>query len=170
LVLVQDDRIQVEIELAEKYYGEIIGSGESLEARIIPQAYPGSDPFTGRIFTVAPTINPGSRTFAVTVDISDPEGALRPGMYAEVELVLRRVSDALLIPVSALLDRAGQQLVFVVEGSGENAVASARTVVPGLSDAAKVQILSGIDLQDRLIVEGNSFLEDGQPIEVSEEQ
>jgi HlyD family secretion protein len=170
LVLVQDDRIQVEIELAEKYYGEIIGSGESLEARIIPQAYPGSDPFPGRIFTVAPTINPGSRTFAVTVDISDPEGALRPGMYAEAELVLRRVSDALLIPVSALLDRAGQQLVFVVEGSGENAVASARTVVPGLSDAAKVQILSGIDLQDRLIVEGNSFLEDGQPIEVSEEQ
>jgi HlyD family secretion protein len=170
LVLVQDERIQVEIELAEKYYGEISGSGESLEARIIPQAYPGSSPFPGRIITVAPTINPGSRTFTVTVDISDPRDLLRPGMYAEVELVLERVSGALLIPASALLDRAGRQIVFVVEGSGENAAASARTVMPGLSRAAEVQILSGIDPQDRVIVEGNSFLEDGQPIGVLDGQ
>jgi hypothetical protein len=42
--------------------------------------------------------------------------------------------------------------------------------VTGLSDAAEVQILSGIDLQDRVIVEGNSFLEDGQPIGVLEQQ
>jgi multidrug efflux pump subunit AcrA (membrane-fusion protein) len=91
-------------------------------------------------------------------------------MYAEVELVLQRISDALLIPASALLDRGGQQIVFVVGGSGQEAVAYAREVVPGLSDAAEVQILSGIDLQDRVIVEGNSFLEDGQPIGVLEGQ
>jgi multidrug efflux pump subunit AcrA (membrane-fusion protein) len=95
---------------------------------------------------------------------------LRPGMYAEVELVLKRVSDALLVPVSALLDRDSRQLMFVVEGSGENTFASARNVVTGLSDAAEVQILSGIDLQDRVIVEGNSFLEDGQTIGVLEQQ
>jgi len=43
-------------------------------------------------------------------------------------------------------------------------------VVPGLSNAAEVQILSGIDPQDRVIVEGNSFLEEGQRIEVLEGQ
>lgn len=170
LVLVQDERIQVEIELAEKYYGEILGNAKSLEARIMPEAYPGSDPFSGGVFTVAPTINPGSRTFTVTLDISDSQDLLRPGMYAEVELVLKRVSDALLVPASALLDRDGRQLVFVVEGSGENTFASARNVVTGLSGAAEVQILSGIDLQDRVIVEGNSFLEDGQAIGVLEQQ
>lgn len=169
LVLVQDERIQVEIELAEKYYGEILGNAKSLEARIMPEAYPGSDPFPGGVFTVAPTINPGSRTFTVTLDISDSQDLLRPGMYAEVELVLKRVSDALLVPASALLDRDGRQLVFVVEGSGENTFASARNVVTGLSGAAEVQILSGIDLQDRVIVEGNSFLEDGQAIGVLEQ-
>jgi len=170
LVLVQDDRIQVEIELAEKYYGEILSSGGSLEARIFPQAYPGTDAFQGRIFTVAPTINPGSRTFTVTVDITDPRDLLRPGMYAEVDLVLRRVPDALLIPASAVLERAGERIVFVVEGSGQTAVASARAVVPGLSSAAQVQVLSGIDPEDRVIVEGNSFLEEGQRIGVVEQQ
>jgi HlyD family secretion protein len=170
LLLVQDDRIQVEIELAEKHYGEILDSGESLEARIFPQAYPGSEALLGRIVTVAPTINPGSRTFTVTVDIADPQGLLRPGMYADVELVLRRIPDALLVPESAVLDRAGQQIVFLVEGSEQGAVASARKVVPGLSSATEVQILSGIDLRDRVIVEGNSFLEEGQPIGVVENQ
>jgi HlyD family secretion protein len=170
LVLVQDDRIQVEIEVSEKYYGEILGGGKSLEARIFPHAYPGTTAFLGRIFTVAPTINPGSRTFTVTLDIADPLDLLRPGMYAEVELVLRRIPDALLIPASAMLDRAGERIVFVVGGSGQTAVASVRTVVPGLSNAAEVQILSGIDPQDRVIVEGNSFLEEGQRIGVLEGQ
>ena len=102
----------------------------------------------------------------MTVDITDPQDLLRPGMYAEIELVLQRIPDALLIPASAVLDRAGGWIVFVVEGSGQTAVASARTVVPGLSSAAEVQILSGIDPEDRVIVEGNSFLEEGQRIEV----
>ena len=170
LILVQDDRIQVKIELAEKYYGQMLKGGESLEARIFPQAYPGTDAFQGRIFTVAPTINPESRTFTVTLDIADPRDLLRPGMYAEIELVLRRIPDALLLPASAVLDRAAERFVFVVEGSGQTAVASARTVVPGLSNAAEVQILSGIDPQDRVIVEGNYFLEEGQRIEVLEGQ
>ena len=54
---------------------------------------------------VAATIDPASRTFTVTVDIEDPHGRLRPGMYAEVELVLERVADAMLVPPSAVLDR-----------------------------------------------------------------
>ena len=102
LILVQDDRIQVKIELAEKYYGQMLKGGESLEARIFPQAYPGTDAFQGRIFTVAPTINPESRTFTVTLDIADPRDLLRPGMYAEIELVLRRIPDALLLPASVI--------------------------------------------------------------------
>ena len=170
LVLVQDERIQVEIELAEKYYGEILDSGESLEARVFPQAYPEKAAFIGRPFTVAPTINPGSRTFTVTLEIADPRDLLRPGMYTEVELVLQRESEALLIPVSSLLDRAGERIVFVVEGSAENTIARARTVVTGLSNAAEVQIVSGIDTEDRVIVEGNSFLEEGQSIGILEGQ
>jgi HlyD family secretion protein len=170
LILVRDDRIQVEIEVAEKYYGEMLSGGKSLEARVFPQAYPGTAAFPGQIFTVAPTINPGSRTFTVTVDITDPRDLLRPGMYAEVELVLQRIPDALLIPASALQDRAGERIVFVVEGTGRAAVASARRVVPGLPGATEVQILSGIDPQDRVIVEGNSFLEEGQRVGVLEEQ
>jgi RND family efflux transporter MFP subunit len=168
LILVQDEKVQVEIELAEKYYGEISAVAESVEARVFPQAYPGTNAFQGGIFTVAPTINPGSRTFTVTLDIADPQALLRPGMYAEVELVLQRIPDAILVPSSAVLDRAGRQIVFVVVDSGQQTVAAARNVVPGLSNPAEVQIVSGIGPNDPVIVEGNSFLEDGQRIGVPE--
>jgi RND family efflux transporter MFP subunit len=170
LVLVQDQWIQIEIELAEKYYGEVLGSGESLEARIFPQAYPGMDAFQARLSSVAPTIDPRSRTFTVALDIQDPLDLLRPGMYAEVELILKRIPDALLVPESSVLERDGEQFVFVAEGNGDNAVASARPVVIGLSNAAEVQILSGIDPQERIIVEGNAFLEEGQSIGILEQK
>jgi membrane fusion protein (multidrug efflux system) len=87
-------------------------------------------------------------------------------MYAEVELVLRHIPDALLIPASAVLDRGEQSIVFVVEGSGQGAVAAVRRVMIGLTSAAEVQVLSGIDPDDRVIVEGNTFLEEGQRIGV----
>lgn len=168
MVLVRDDRIQVEIEAPEKYYGEIRGGGESLPARIVPQAYPGSAPFPGRILTVAPTVDPGSRTFTVTVEMEDPLELLRPGMYAEVELVLERVPDALLVPQSALLDRGGQAIVFVVRRAQGGVFAAARTVVPGIRTAGEVQIVSGLGLHEEVIVEGNAFLEEGQQIEILE--
>jgi multidrug efflux pump subunit AcrA (membrane-fusion protein) len=104
----------------------------------------------------------------VTVDIEDHRELLRPGMYAEVELVLERVPDALLIPASALLDRGGETTVFVVRRAQRAAFATARKVVPGLSTAAEVQIISGLGPEEEVIVEGNAFLEEGQPIGILE--
>lgn len=166
LVLVKDDQIQVEIEVAEKYYGELLLGDGLLEARIMPVAYPNSDPLRGKVLTIAPTVDPASRTFTTTLGIENATGQLRPGMYAEVELILERIPDALLVPVSAVLDRAGDQIVFVVERSEKAPAAAARGIVKGLAGAAEVQILSGIDPGDEVIVEGNTFLEHGQRISV----
>jgi len=170
LVLFRDESMKVEIRAAEKYYGEISGAEQALQTRVYPLAYPDSPAFAGRILTVAPTVDPDSRTFNLTVDIEDPQGRLRPGMYAEVELVLQHELEALLLPRSAVVDREGRSIVFVVERTEEGAVAAERPVVSGLSNAREVQILSGIEAQQRVIVEGNTFLENGQRIEVSEGQ
>jgi membrane fusion protein (multidrug efflux system) len=121
---------------------------------------------------VAPTISPGSRTFTVTVEIPNPDMLLRPGMYAEVELVLERHETALLVPETAVLDRAGRTVVFVVEAresaGGETgpggAVAREREVRTGLAAPGSLEVLEGITLRDRVVVEGNTFLEDGQAV------
>jgi len=168
LVLVQDNPIEAEIDVAEKYYGQIISDRDEVTARIRPAAYPGSDFFSGSISSIAPTIDPGSRTFKVAVQIDNPKGLLRPGMYAEVDLVLERIPDAVLVPIAAVTERAGRTLVFVATGSGKDARASARDASVGIASPGEVQIVSGIDPGEQVIVEGNAFLENGQWIQIVE--
>lgn len=166
LILVRDDPIQVRIAVPEKYYGEIRDDPAAVDARVYPAAYPGSDAFRGTLKAISPTVDPASRTFAVTVEMANPNGLLRPGMYANVELVLERVDQALLVPFSAVLDRAGESTVFVARAEAAHPRARARKVTLGITNPQEVQVLSGLEPQDRVIVEGNIFLEDGQRITV----
>jgi HlyD family secretion protein len=169
LVLVQDDPIRVEVALPEKYYGEVLANTERIQARVSPIAYAGSAPFLGRIQSVAPTVSPGSRTFAVTLEIGNPGRLLRPGMYTPVELVLQTVPDALLVPMSALLRREAVEFVFVLRQDERGIIrASAREVRTGLESLEEVQIVSGLAEGERVVVEGNAFLEEGEPVRVVE--
>jgi RND family efflux transporter MFP subunit len=174
LVLVQDDPIFAEAAVPERHYGELIARKQEVQCRVRPAAYPGADPFVGTISEIAPTIDPGSRTFAVTVKIPNPQLVLRPGMYAEVELVVERREQALLVPETAVLERDRQSVVFVIgqpaagpNGGGE-AAARQREVRVGLSTPGVVEIVEGIALGDLVIVEGNAFLEDGQRVRILE--
>lgn len=187
LVLVQDDPLLAEVAVPERHYGEVLERRESIECRLRPAAYPGARAFAGAISAVAPTVSPGSRTFTVTIEVPNPQRRLRPGMYAELELVMERREAVLLVPESAVLERHGGRVVFVVRGPGPSDVAAAdrgphgsagtdeargvareRSVDVGLADQGFVEIRQGISSQDRVIVEGNLFLEDGQPIVILE--
>jgi HlyD family secretion protein len=176
LVLVQDDPILAEVAVPERHYGELLEERDSIRCRVRPSAYPDAGAFAGKITAVAPTVNPGSRTFTVSVEIPNPEMLLRPGMYAEVELVLERRESALLVPETAVLERGGRTVVFVLEEEGtadgqarRETVAREREVLTGLSGPGAIEILRGVSPADRLVVEGNAFLEDGQAVLVAEE-
>jgi HlyD family secretion protein len=168
LVIVQDDPILAEAALPEQHYGELLRRWEEIEVRVRPAAYPEAEPFAGRVSAVSPTVRPQSRTFTVTAEIDNAQQLLRPGMYAEVELVMERRPAALLVPEVALLDRAGRKVLFVVAGrpEGGGPMAVQREVQPGLSASGEVEILDGLAPGERVVVQGNVFLEDGQPVRV----
>jgi multidrug efflux pump subunit AcrA (membrane-fusion protein) len=102
------------------------------------------------------------------VQIDNPRGRLRPGMYAEAELVLERVNDALLVPAGAVLERGGESALFVLAPGADPPRAMLRRVRTGLggglSRGEEVQILSGLEPGESVVVEGNAFLEDGQAV------
>jgi len=185
LVLVQDDPILAEIAVPERHYGELLSRKDHIACRVRPAPYPDAEPFVGTIASVAPTISPSSRTFTVTVEIPNPRALLRPGMYAEVELVMERRDQALLVPETAVLERDGRLVVFVVAGGSQGAqpgkpaeeatgaaeamwVARERSVEAGLRQAGSVEIREGISARDRVIVEGNVFLEAEQRVRIVE--
>lgn len=164
-VIIQDDPLLLRVPIPEPHYAEFNRRGASIRARVRPTALPGAEAFPGKVSLVSPTVNPASRTFLVEVALANPAGLLRAGMYANVEFVLEREEAALLLPLRALVQRAGRQGVFVVDPGPR---AGFREVEVGIRDDAQVQVLRALSEQDLVIEEGNAFLEDGQGIAVQE--
>jgi membrane fusion protein (multidrug efflux system) len=118
--------------------------------------------FPARVKLVAPTVDAATATFKVTLEVNDPKGDLKPGMFARVGIVFERRPDALSIPRVALLDTDGASNVFVV-ASGK---AEQRAITTGLSNAGRIEVLDGLQGAEQVVVVGQTGLKDGNPVRV----
>lgn len=143
--LQQIDRLKVNFSVPEKYAGRIkVGSP-------IRFAIVGSERrFDGAIYAFDPRIDAGTRTVVIRAVCANPEGVLLPGAFANVELALATLDNAILVPAEAVIPGVSEKNVFVlVDGKAER-----RPVEIGTRTAHQVQILSGLKPGDRLIVSG----------------
>lgn len=108
-------------------------------ATVSLDAWPG-ETFTGRITYIHPTLDPATRTVRVRLELPNPHGRLKPGMYANVELS-RRLGDGLLVPADAVVDSGREQFVFVALGDG---YFEPRRVRAGHRLGGQIQILDGV--------------------------
>ncbi|MFP4564340.1 MAG: efflux RND transporter periplasmic adaptor subunit [Spirochaetia bacterium] len=164
LALVQDDPMYVEVQVPERHFAALTSREGTIPCRIYPQAFPGTDGFFGTVTNISRIVEAESRTFALEIAVENPGGKLRPGMYVNVEIVLERSADALLVPESALVFRDDEYVVFTVE-SGSPFEAVMRPVSVGLRKNGAAEIIEGLTGAERIIIRGNAFLEDGQPVE-----
>jgi membrane fusion protein (multidrug efflux system) len=125
------------------------------------------DALAGRAFPavvklVSPTVDAATATFKVTLEVNDPKGELKPGMFARVGIVFERRGDTLTIPRVALLDTDGSANVFVVTGGK----AEQRAIKTGLSNSGKVEVVEGLTGSEQVVVVGQNGLKDGNPVRV----
>ncbi len=118
--------------------------------------------FPAIVKLVAPTVDAATATFKVTLEVNDPKGDLKPGMFSRVGIVFERRAEALTIPRIALLDTDGASNVFVVNGGK----AEQRTIKTGLSNAGKVEVIEGLTGSEQVVVVGQNGLKDGNPVRV----
>jgi membrane fusion protein (multidrug efflux system) len=130
-------------------------------AAVQVDAVPGRT-FVARVSLVSPTVDTQTATFKTTVEVTDPSGELRPGMFARIGIVFERKPEALQIPRVALVETDGERSVFVVQ----NGVARQRPVETGLADAGNVEILGGLSGDEQVIVVGQGGLKDGNKVRV----
>jgi len=119
---------------------------------------------TGSIYAVEPKIDPSTRTVLIRARAPNPEGRLAPGAFAEVELVLREIPEAIMIPTQALVPDIEGHKVYVVRGG----VAAERRVEIGLRTETKVQIVRGVQSADTVITTGILQLVPGAPVRITE--
>ncbi|NCN05020.1 MAG: efflux RND transporter periplasmic adaptor subunit [Spirochaetales bacterium] len=163
--VISEGTIFANIPVPEGLYGRFLLTSDTIGVRVRPIAYPGEIPFLASISRIGSTIDPGTRTFEVEVGVENRQDLLRPGMYVNVDFTLATLEEALVLPARAVLQREGRRIVFAFEpAEGNRGTARIVPIVPGGETRDFVQILEGIEPSTQIIVNGNSFLEDGQPV------
>lgn len=158
LELVQTDRLKVRAEVAAED-AQHIQAGESATLRL--QALPG-ETFEAKIVRIGASLSSTSRTLPIEVELENPGGRLKPGMFGRLTLPRRELEAALLVPLASLVDYEDGKVVYVVK----DGVAQRRSVQPGAVIGDRVVIESGLSGGDRVIVRGQDQVADGQPVGV----
>jgi RND family efflux transporter MFP subunit len=113
--------------------------------------------WTGKVIFVAPVLNASTRTIPVRIEISNPDGTLKPEMYAEVVLE-RPLGPVLTVPDSAVLTTGTRAIVFLARGSGRF---EPREVKPGAKVDSYWEIQAGLEPGDEVVTQAN-FLVDSE--------
>jgi membrane fusion protein (multidrug efflux system) len=131
-------RLKVEFMVPERFLPQVaIGTRVHLPDQTLAEA----ETPAGRVYFISPYLDPERRAGAVKALVEDPSPLLRPGMFANVELVLRTVEAALTVPEGAVLSRPdGHFLVAIRERDGE-AVADFLPVDLGIRRRGLVQVI-----------------------------
>jgi RND family efflux transporter MFP subunit len=119
--------------------------------------------FPGRVARFSDKVSLATRTMATEVDVPNPGLVLIPGMYAEVDLTLDRRNAVLAIPVTAVdVDSAaatGRVMVITPNNRVE-----VRTISLGIETASKVEVRSGLNEGDLVVIAGRSSLQPGEEV------
>ena len=155
LRLLRQERVEWRAEVPEADM-RIVRAGQSVSIQTSEGAA-----LSGKVRSVAPTVQTGNRTGIVYVDVA-ARGVVRPGMFARGEIETGKVK-VLMVPLSAVLVQDGYSYVFRVNGS---ATVQRRRVETGTVQGAQIEITSGVTAQDQLVSSGVAFLSDGQRVSV----
>ncbi|GAB6088522.1 efflux RND transporter periplasmic adaptor subunit [Spirochaeta dissipatitropha] len=167
--IIADEMIQVQAAIPEERYGLLAYRAGEMQARVYPAAYPEDPAYEGILSMVSSVIQPESRSFGIEIAVENSSGRLRPGMFVNFELILERMDNAVSVPATAVLFREGRQVVYIADFDDDGAtVARIQPVKTGIRDGSRIQIISGVEAGDEIIVRGASFLEDAQLIRIRE--
>ncbi|MBU1298887.1 MAG: efflux RND transporter periplasmic adaptor subunit [Bacteroidetes bacterium] len=132
------------------------------KATLVVDIYP-NQTFSGTVSRVDPVINPTTRSFTVELKIPNDKRILRPGMFARVMIKTGDI-DALIIPRSALIKQLGTNILYTY--IIENDAAKRREVTLGKEMDAIVEVLSGLEIGNQLVVKGMGRLKDGSRVQI----
>ena len=111
--------------------------------------------FTARISELLPQFDVNSRTLKVRLEVDNPAYALRPDMFADVEVPVS-LPPAITVPVDAILDTGLNKTVFVDRGQG---FFEPRPVETGWRFGDRIEIVKGLEAGERIVTSGNFLLD-----------
>jgi len=159
-VLTQVDPLRIYVNVPQSY-AQLVRPGQKV---VVTQSELRGKTFTGEVVRTAASIDAATRTMQIEIALANRDRALLPGAYVQVALPLA-ATPTLVVPTNVLLFRGEGTRVALVDAAGK---VELRTVTLGRNLGESIEVLSGIDGRDRLIVNPSDSLADGETVTVSD--
>ncbi len=159
-VIVQTDKVRVSLSVPES--DALLVNQEGKATIKVPTA--SSRIFEGKVARTSWVLNASTRTLDCEIEVLNEEGILRPGMYANVELVIAHKPDALAIPRTAILSQDGKPTCLVVT-SDQSIVR--RPLQTGIVTTTEVEILGGLEGAEEVIFANAAAFREGQKVQIA---
>jgi membrane fusion protein (multidrug efflux system) len=139
--------------------------------RVATDAYP-DVVFAGRVNALDPRVDNDTRNIQAQATVPNPDGRLRPGMFARVDVVLPGLRQAITLPQTAVVYNPYGSAVYVIETTPGPSGASVRVarqhfVTLGETRGDEVAVLKGVEPGDEVVTSGQIKLRNGSPVQVS---
>ncbi|MDD3268507.1 MAG: efflux RND transporter periplasmic adaptor subunit [Syntrophomonadaceae bacterium] len=118
--------------------------------------------FMGTVAAVNPVGNSSARVFAVKIKVKNEEALLKPGMFATAEIKTGVTSKVMAVPANSVIGQSGRQYVFIVEGQK----ARQQEVKTASMLENMVEVTSGLEKDQQIIISNVNNLKDGDLIEI----
>jgi multidrug efflux pump subunit AcrA (membrane-fusion protein) len=138
------------------YYASHLALGQSVVLKVRSTAETDQS-LRGAVVFIAPMVDPKTHTIAIKATVENPKHDLWPGMFVQVDQNLHTIPDALVIPEACLIKTLeGYEVLMISGGKLEK-----RSVVVGARQKARAQILSGLSLDNSVVLTRNNALAEG---------
>lgn len=152
------DPLVAYLHVPEREYRSI-KAGQPVDIQI--DALPG-DPIVAAVSRVSPIVDPQTGTFKITIEVTDENRRIKPGMFGRMSVVYDVHENALQIPRSAIVEESDSLSVFVVEDGR----AVRKTVTTGYGNRGMIEIISGIEESAHVVTVGQASIKQDSKVTV----
>ncbi len=155
--LQQIDPLKVDFTIPEKY-ASLIGNGDAVKFSV-----DGFDEtFTGKVFAIEPRIDEATRSVKIRAQVNNSKARLYPGAFAKIDLGLKNIDNALMVPTQCIIPEARNKKIIVVK----DGKADFRKVETGIRNESYIQVTSGIEAGDTIVTTAIMYVKPGMDLKV----
>ncbi len=151
------NNLQVSADVPERYVG-VLKVG--LKAKISVEAYPGVT-FDATVFRVSPVVDPTSRTKNVILHFDKKDSRINAGMFAKIILYTEDYEEAVVMPATSVVQNGDRYFAYAMN---DDSTVSKREVTLGKNVDGMVQVLSGVNEGEKVVIQGQTSLGDGSKV------
>ncbi len=160
LTLVNMDNLKVSFQVSEDVIN-LIGQGSTVYVTVSAVS---QEPITASVTGVSTAADSSTGLYLVEAALPNPDGVLKPGMFANVELVVEKNNNVISVPLNTVLEKNGEQYVFAIDASN---IAHKIVVETGLKNDDYIEITNGLSIGDTVVTKGQDFLSEGSQVNIA---